>query len=61
MHGTTDEIGQHAVENRLHVHDLHATILSLLSLDHPKLVNFHAGRPERIDANEGHVYEALAS
>jgi hypothetical protein len=61
VHGTTDEIGLHAVENRLHVHDLHATILSLLGLDHKKLVYFHAGRPERIDANEGHVYEALAT
>jgi hypothetical protein len=61
VHGTTDEIGLHAVENRLHVHDLHSTILSLLGLDHKKLVYFHAGRPERIDANEGHVYEPLAS
>jgi hypothetical protein len=61
VHGTTDEIGLHAVENRLHVHDLHSTILYLLGLDHKKLVYFHAGRPERIDANEGHVYEPLAS
>jgi len=61
VHGTTDEIGLHAVENRLHVHDLHSTILYLMGLDHKKLVYFHAGRPERIDANEGHVYTGIAS
>jgi hypothetical protein len=61
VHGATDEIGLHAVENRLHVHDLHATILFLMGLDHEKLVYFHAGRPERVDANEGHVYRAIAS
>ena len=60
VHGTTDEVGLHAVDNRLHVHDLHATILYLLGLDHKKLVYHHAGRPERIDANEGHVYKAIA-
>jgi hypothetical protein len=61
VHGTTDEIGLHAVENRLHVHDIHSTILSLLGLDHKRLVYFHAGRPERVDANEGHVYQAIRS
>lgn len=60
VHGTTDDIGLHAVENRLHVHDLHSTILYLMGLDHKKLVYFHAGRPERIDANEGHVYTGIA-
>jgi len=61
VHGTTDDIGLHAVENRLHVHDLHSTILYLMGLDHKKLVYYHAGRPERIDANEGHVYTGIAS
>jgi len=61
VHGSTDELGLHAVENRLHVHDLHATILYLLGLDHTKLIYFHAGRPERIDANEGRVYRGIAS
>ena len=41
----TDEIGLHAVEDRLHVHDLHATILQLLGLDHMGLVYRHKGRP----------------
>lgn len=60
VHGATDEIGLHAIENRLHVHDLHATILSLLGLDHTKLIYSHSGRPERVDANEGHVYQQIA-
>lgn len=55
--GTTDEIGFHAVEDRLHVHDLHATVLHLLGLDHMGLVYTHQGRPERPTLNEG---EALA-
>ena len=51
--GATDELGLHAVEDKLHVHDLHATILSLLGLDHTKVVYMHKGRPERVDLNEG--------
>jgi hypothetical protein len=51
--GTTDEIGLHAAENRLHVHDLHATILRLLGIDNMKLQYLHKGRPERPTLNEG--------
>ncbi len=51
--GTTDDLGFHAVEERLHVHDLHATILHLLGLDHMQLVYRHKGRPERPTLNEG--------
>jgi hypothetical protein len=51
--GTTDEIGLHAVEDRLHVHDFHATILHLLGLDHMGLVFKYKGRPERPTLNEG--------
>ena len=57
--GSTDEIGLHAVEDRLHVHDLHATILHLLGLDHEKLTYFHKGRPERATLNEGEAYERI--
>jgi uncharacterized protein (DUF1501 family) len=57
--GATDELGLYAVEDRLHVHDLHATILHLLGVDHTKLVYSHKGRPERIDQNEGHVYAQI--
>lgn len=51
--GTTDELGLHAVEDRLHVHDFHATILHLLGLDHMALVFKYKGRPERPTLNEG--------
>ncbi|MCH5373873.1 MAG: DUF1501 domain-containing protein, partial [Planctomycetes bacterium] len=51
--GTTDEIGLHAIQDRLHVRDLHATILYLLGLDHRQLTYFHQGRPERPTMNEG--------
>jgi hypothetical protein len=51
--GTTDDLGLHAVDDRLHVHDLHATILHLLGLDHMALVYKYKGRPERPTLNEG--------
>ena len=58
--GATDELGLFAVEDRLHVHDIHATILHLLGLDHTETVFYHKGRPERVDQNEGQVYEGIA-
>jgi Protein of unknown function (DUF1501) len=57
--GATDELGLYAVEDKLHVHDLHATILHLLGVDHTKLIYSHKGRPERIDLNEGHAYTKM--
>lgn len=54
--GATDSVGLHATEDRLHVHDLHATVLYLMGLDHRQLTYLHDGRPERIDQNEGHAY-----
>jgi uncharacterized protein (DUF1501 family) len=57
--GTTDEAGLHAVEDRLHVHDLHATILHLLGLDHMRLVFRAMGRPERPTINEGEVLRKI--
>ncbi|MGI9244557.1 MAG: DUF1501 domain-containing protein, partial [Verrucomicrobiales bacterium] len=53
--GATDELGLFAVEDPLHVHDLHATIMRLLGLDHTEVVYMHKGRPERVDLNEGHA------
>jgi hypothetical protein len=47
------------VEDRVHVHDLHATILHLLGVDHTRLVYSHKGRPERVDLNEGHVFSKI--
>ncbi len=57
--GATDDLGLYAVEDKLHVHDLHATILYLLGVDHTKLIYPHKGRPERIDLNEGRVYTGI--
>ena len=57
--GATDEVGLHAIEDRLHVHDLHASILHLLGLDHTKLIYRHKGRPERATLNEGEVSAKL--
>ena len=58
--GETDEVGLHAVEDRLHVHDLHATILHLLGLDHMQLIYRHQGRPERPTLNEGEALRRVA-
>lgn len=58
--GCTDEIGLRAVENRAHVHNLHATILHLLGVDHERLTYLHHGREERATLNGGSVIrEAL--
>jgi hypothetical protein len=57
--GSTDEVGLHAVEDRLHIHDFHATILRLLGLDHMGLVWLHKGRPERPTLNEGSPCEKI--
>ena len=46
--GSTDEIGLHAQEDRAHVHDLHATILTPLGLDHKQLTYFFQGRDFRL-------------
>ena len=46
--GATDEIGLRAVENKVHMHDAHATMLSLLGLDHHKLTYLHQGREQRL-------------
>lgn len=58
--GSTDDVGLHAVEDRLHVHDLHATLLHLLGIDNMELVYLHKGRPERPTLNEGQAYRKIA-
>jgi hypothetical protein len=57
--GSTDDLGFHAVEDRLHVHDLHATALYLLGLDNMLLTYIHKGRPERPTQNEGGPYRKI--
>lgn len=59
--GTTDELGLRAVEDRLHVHDLHASILHLLGLDNRQLTWFFKGRPERPTVNEGDFFRRLVT
>jgi uncharacterized protein (DUF1501 family) len=57
--GSTDELGLRAVNERLHVHDLHATVLHLMGMDHTRLLYFHKGRPERLTMNEGEIYRKI--
>ena len=52
VHGATDEFGYHPVENRVSVHDLHATLLHCLGLDHRRLVFNHHGLNERLSGVE---------
>ena len=54
-YGATDEFGWHATENRVHVHDLHATILHLMGLDHTKLTYRYSGRDYRLTDVHGRV------
>jgi hypothetical protein len=58
-HGTTDELGYNAVENVVHVHDLHATILYLLGIDHEKLTYRYRGRDFRLTDVSGHVVREI--
>ncbi|HWG42604.1 MAG TPA: DUF1501 domain-containing protein [Gemmataceae bacterium] len=57
--GATDEFGLRAVEDRMSVHDFHATILHLLGLDHEQLTFLHSGRDERLTDVAGQVVEAV--
>ena len=55
QYGSTDDYGYYAVENKVHFHDLHATILYLLGLDHKKLTYRYAGRDFRLTDVHGNV------
>lgn len=57
--GSTDEIGLRAVEDKSHVHDIHATILHLLGLNNETLTYLHNGRDERPTINDGQVISKL--
>ena len=58
-YGETDEFGYQAVIDKVHVHDLNATLLHLLGFDHEKLTYFFQGRNYRLTDVEGHVVKAL--
>ena len=58
-HGATDELGRKAVENILSIHDLNATILHLLGLDHEALTYEHNGINRRLTDVHGHVIKPI--
>ncbi|HMJ65738.1 MAG TPA: DUF1501 domain-containing protein, partial [Candidatus Binatia bacterium] len=58
-YGATDEFGWHATENRVHVHDLHATILHLMGLDHERLTYRYSGRDFRLTDVHGKVVKDI--
>ncbi len=58
-YGATDEFGWHAVENRVHVHDLHATILHLMGIQHENLTYRYAGRDYRLTDVYGNVVKDI--
>ncbi len=57
--GQTDELGFHVVEDKIHVHDLHATLLHLLGIDHTRLTFRFQGRDFRLTDVHGHVVKKL--
>ncbi len=59
VHGATDELGFKAVEKPMHVHDLHATILALLGIDHERFTFPYAGRDFRLTDVYGRVVDEL--
>ena len=59
--GATDELGLWAIKDRLHVHDLHATILHLLGIHNLELIYRYKGRPETPTINEGEAYKKITT
>lgn len=59
IYGATDDFGYHAVENRMHVHDFHATVLHLMGLDHLKLTYRYGGRDFRLTDVAGSVHKGI--
>ena len=58
-YGSTDDYGYFAQENKVHIHDLHATILALLGMNHEKLTHRYAGRDFRLTDVAGHVVKEI--
>jgi uncharacterized protein DUF1501 len=59
VHGKTDDYGYYSIENKVHVHDLHATILHLLGLDHTRLTYRYSGRDFRLTDVHGEVVHGV--
>ncbi len=58
-YGSTDEYGYYAVENKMHIHDLHATLLHLMGIDHLRLTHRYAGRDFRLTDVSGKVHTGI--
>lgn len=58
-YGSTDDYGAEAVENKVHIHDLHATLLHLIGLDHERLTYRYAGRDFRLTDVHGQVVQGI--
>jgi hypothetical protein len=58
-YGATDDYGFFAVKDKVHIHDLHATMLHLLGIDHTKLTYFHGGRNYRLTDVHGNIVKGI--
>jgi hypothetical protein len=61
IHGATDEFGYYAVQDKVHVHDLHATMLHLLGIDHKRLTYRFSGRDMRLTDVAGEIVTEILS
>ena len=61
VHGATDEFGFAAAEDKVHVHDLHATILHLMGIDHTKLTYRYSGRDYRLTDVYGEIVKGIVA
>jgi hypothetical protein len=59
VHGATDEYGYFAIENKVHMHDLHATMLHLLGIDHKRLTFRYSGRDMRLTDVHGNIVKEI--
>jgi hypothetical protein len=59
VHGATDDVGWHAVQDKVHVHDLHATLLHLMGINHEKLTYRYSGRDYRLTDVYGNVVKGI--
>jgi hypothetical protein len=60
-YGATDDIGYHAVTDRVETYDLHATVLHLLGIDHEQLTFYHKGIQRRLTNVHGHIVRGILS
>ncbi|MGB3118182.1 MAG: DUF1501 domain-containing protein, partial [Verrucomicrobiales bacterium] len=58
-YGSTDDYGYYAEEDKVHIHDLHATLLHLLGMDHERLTYRYAGRDFRLTDIAGNVVKDI--